>query len=227
MDCGIGIRDSNWVIWDWNGTLLDDLWLTLNVTNTLLRDRGIVHLNQTQYRAVFGFPLQRYYSRIGFDFGKDSFDDLANEWCPLYEKEKERCSLFPGVASLVSLLWLGGWNQVILSAYEDKKLKTFVSEYGIGKCFSEICGLDNDKGHGKIELGSDFAEKNLNKFNRNRAVYVGDTIHDAEVARAMKINCILISHGHQNRDRLESTGCDVVDCVEELSDKLRKWQEGN
>ena len=227
MDCGIGIRDSNWVIWDWNGTLLDDLWLTLNVTNTLLAERGIGHLNQTQYRAVFGFPLQRYYSRIGFDFGKDSFDDLANEWCPLYEKEKERCSLFPGVASLVSLLWLGGWNQVILSAYEDKKLKTFVSEYGIGSCFSEICGLDNDKGHGKIELGSDFAEKNLNKFNRNRAVYVGDTIHDADVARAMKINCILISHGHQNRDRLESTGCDVVDCVEELSDKLRKWQEGN
>ena len=89
MDCGIGIRDSNWVIWDWNGTLLDDLWLTLNVTNTLLAERGIGHLNQTQYRAVFGFPLQRYYSRIGFDFGKDSFDDLANEWCPLYERKRK------------------------------------------------------------------------------------------------------------------------------------------
>ena len=60
------------VLWDWNGTLLDDVALCVDALNRLLR---IYHYPQqyslAQYREIFGFPIEDYYIRAGFDFSKN------------------------------------------------------------------------------------------------------------------------------------------------------------
>jgi phosphoglycolate phosphatase len=225
MGFGSRVNRSRYVIWDWNGTLLNDMWLTLKVTNSLLADRGLSILDRGTYREVFGFPLVDYYRRIGLDLDQESFKELAREWNPLYETEREGCSLFSGIGNLVESLSLDGWGQCVVSAYEEKKLKELIGFHGICRFFSEIYGLDNDEGIGKVELGLKFVEKYCQKINLDTTIYVGDTVHDAEVARAMKIDCLLVSYGHQSRRRLEATGFDVVNNTEELFKKLQSWQK--
>ena len=56
------------IIWDWNGTLLNDTELSIKCINTLLKRRSLPLLSAEQYREVFGFPIREYYQRIGLDF---------------------------------------------------------------------------------------------------------------------------------------------------------------
>lgn len=57
------------ILWDWNGTLLDDVQLCVDALNRLLARYGYPQrYDRDQYRAIFGFPVQEYYARAGFDF---------------------------------------------------------------------------------------------------------------------------------------------------------------
>ena len=53
------------IIWDFNGTLLDDVRETLDATNALLARYGKPMLADADaYRRVFGFPVIDYYEKI-------------------------------------------------------------------------------------------------------------------------------------------------------------------
>lgn len=57
------------VLWDWNGTLLDDAALCCELLNTMLARHGYAPVGSMEaYRQVFCFPIETYYRRAGFDF---------------------------------------------------------------------------------------------------------------------------------------------------------------
>lgn len=63
------------VLWDWNGTLLNDLQLSIQALNRLLAENGYPQQFDTRaYRKIFGFPIQDYYRRAGFDFSRHPYD---------------------------------------------------------------------------------------------------------------------------------------------------------
>ena len=68
------------IAWDWNGTLMDDVWLSLHIINALLVRRGIATIDVERYREVFGFPLRDYCRRLGFDLERDPFEVLSDEF---------------------------------------------------------------------------------------------------------------------------------------------------
>lgn len=45
---------------------------------------------------------------------------------------------------------------------------------------------------------------------------VGDTVHDAAVARAVGIDCVLLPSGHSPRHKLLKTGARVIDDVRDV-----------
>ena len=105
------------VLWDWNGTLLDDVDLCVDALNRLLR---IYHYPQqyslTQYREIFGFPIEDYYIRAGFDFSKNSYKELADDYMQDYLARAGACPLAESAVPALSLLKGAGVQQVILSA---------------------------------------------------------------------------------------------------------------
>ena len=69
------------ILWDWNGTLLDDVDLCVDALNRLLAGFGYPQrYDHERYRAIFGFPIEEYYVRAGFDFTKHSFAELAEKY---------------------------------------------------------------------------------------------------------------------------------------------------
>ncbi len=79
------------VIWDWNGTLVDDAWLCVEIVNELLRHRGIAPTTPSEYSEVFGFPLRTYYQRVGFDLEREDFAATGNEFNILYSQRLRAC----------------------------------------------------------------------------------------------------------------------------------------
>ena len=85
------------ILWDWNGTLLDDVELCVDALNRLLEKHAYPQrYDRDQYRAIFGFPIEEYYVRAGFDFSRHSFAMLAEEYMDDYIPASAACPLAEG-----------------------------------------------------------------------------------------------------------------------------------
>ena len=76
------------VIWDFNGTVYNDVDACIRSANRLLTAHGLTPFSTvTEYRERFGFPIIDYYRRMGFDFDVTPYDELAVEWVDYYMEE--------------------------------------------------------------------------------------------------------------------------------------------
>lgn len=73
------------IIWDWNGTLLDDAWLSIKAINILLQRYKLPQINVSSYRDTFMFPVKQYYEKLGFNLLEPSFSQLSSEFIEEYK----------------------------------------------------------------------------------------------------------------------------------------------
>ena len=196
------------IIWDWNGTLLDDGWLFVDVMNTILKRRKMNTITLEKYREIFGFPVKNYYIKLGFDLEKEPFEESGMEFIRGYESRRYEAQLYPQVIPLLSELQTIGISHSILSAQHQTLLDDLTQYYNIHDYFIKIIGLDNHYAHSKVENGIRWV--NRLKLNPQEILLIGDTDHDFEVAETIGINCLLLSHGHHSPARLQKTGATVV-----------------
>ncbi|MDD2381116.1 MAG: HAD hydrolase-like protein [Mariniphaga sp.] len=206
------------IIWDWNGTLLDDLKLCLESINSLLNRRNLPLLNQHAYQQVFSFPVKDYYAAIGFDFSREDFSTPAQEFIDLYNSGVKECGLQSAAIDILSFFKKEGARQFILSAMQQDMLISTLKHNNILHFFEGIAGLNDHYATSKIDRGIELI--NAYRINRNNTWMLGDTIHDFEVSEALNIRCILIANGHQSHHRLTKTGAIVVD---DLNSLLKKY----
>ncbi len=208
--------DYKHVIWDWNGTLLNDRWLCLESINTLLGQRGKNPLSEKEYLAHFDFPVRDYYERAGFDFSKEDFKIPALQFIDLYEKKRKVCKLQTGALDVLQYFMKTGVSQSLLSASEEGVLKEMLNNFCLGMYFQIVTGLNNHYAASKLELGRKLLEKI--GLPPQQVLMVGDTCHDQEVAQALGIDIILYNKGHFPAYRLEKCGCKIISDLGELID---------
>jgi len=201
------------ILWDFNGTILNDVDTGIKSANALLSRRGLANLPDADYyRSVFGFPIIEYYRRLGFDLDNESFDDIAVEWVSEYLRNVKSAVLHIGVSEVLSEIKKLGISQILLSATESNMLNTQLSELGIAEMFDEILGTDNIKAHGKTDIGIEW----IGRARPFRAILIGDTDHDFHTACAMGIDCLLFSGGHQPKSALLDCGAEVIDDIRDV-----------
>ena len=206
------------IIWDWNGTLLDDAEICLDSINLMLKTRNLPQLSMEIYRSVFTFPVIDYYKEIGFDFTEEHWEPVAMEFITLYLKALPGCSLTPFAASILDAFKQKGYRQAIISAMQHESLLKSVSELGIYDYFDYIGGIGDHYGGGKIENALNyFASSGINPA---LATLIGDTLHDTEVAAELNCKCILVTTGHQSFSRLQKTGLPVIKNLSEIDSVL-------
>lgn len=202
------------IIWDWNGTLLNDINLSIDVINALLGARDLPLLTPSRYKEVFSFPVKDYYEEIGFDFRKEPFEIPAHEFIALYNAGVVNCGLHDSAIPVLEQFRSKGLNQLVLSAMEHQTLLSTLGQHRILPYFDEVSGLDNVYAVSKVENGKALIQRQ--GLSVDEICLVGDTIHDFEVAEALGCSCVLIADGHQSFDRLKTTGCPVLSNLSEL-----------
>lgn len=197
------------IIWDWNGTLLDDLDLSIKAVNVLLKERDLPILTLDRYKDIFGFPVINYYEKAGFDFSKEPFEIPARQYVKLYASGESDLKLFPDVVDTLSFFKDNNYRQIVLSAMKEDNLRKMISNAGISHFFDGIFGIKDNYAREKVSIGKQVVE-NLN-LNPEKCLMIGDTLHDAEVAEQCGFDCILFSGGHVAKQRLETTGFKIID----------------
>ncbi len=218
MSHSTDIRPYTHLVWDFNGTVLDDVRLGIDCVNAMLEKRGLATIPDVDaYHQVFGFPIDDYYRRLGFDFEREDYDTvLAPEWVALYLAGEPSCPMNPGVAETVAAVAARGIPQIMLSASELSQLRGQLGRLGLTEAFCEVLGLDNIHARSKAALALAWRSRNP----EGRPLFLGDTEHDAAVAQAIGADCVLYTGGHGSRDRLAACGVPLIDRIEDILNYL-------
>lgn len=187
------------VLWDFNGTILDDVEPCIRSINELLIKYGKKPLSSVaEYQAVFGFPIKDYYARIGFDFNEVSFEVLAVEWVELYNRYSTPLKACPNAAEALTYVRRAGVPQIILTASKTEMVYDQLDRLGLRGFFDGVIGLDNIHAAGKTDIALEWAKR----VRPVRPVLIGDTEHDAKTADAIGAGCLLVSCGHMPYEKL-------------------------
>lgn len=210
----INYKIKKTIIWDWNGTLLNDLEICIQCMNLLLKRRNLPILTIEKYRRIFTFPVKSYYRSAGFDFNKEPFETPAMEFIDLYHQTLSKAKLFSDVVNVLEYIAKKGISQSVLSAMEHESLVQSLKDNQILPFFEEVTGINNHYAHSKLEIGQKLIKKiNLSK---NQILVIGDSLHDLEVSDKLGIDCLLVSRGHQSKERLLAKTPEVVDDLKDV-----------
>lgn len=209
------MKKPSLILWDWNGTLLDDIDFSVDCLNQLLGEHDYPNnFDLTTYRAIFGFPIEDYYRRSGFDFEKHPFPILAKRYIEIFVPGSKACHTMPAARDALGAIHASGMKQVVLSASPTDLLTQQIAERDLTDFFDEILGLDDIYAKSKTARGTAWMAQS--GIDPATAVMIGDTDHDADVAAAMGVRCILCTNGHQNREILAATGAILIDSLAQL-----------
>lgn len=196
------------IFWDWNGTLLDDVTVCIESMNHLLRKRKMDEIDQDFYKSTFNFPVIDYYKKIGFDFQKEIFEELSVEFISEYNSRVHNSSLQDSALKVLSLMHAQGKKQIIISAMEQNMLDKLLKQFNIYHFFDHVVGLSDIYARGKVQLAKDFI-KNTG-IDTSQSTFVGDTLHDAEVAEEIGSEILLVSNGHHSKERMSVNGYKII-----------------
>ena len=210
------ITDYKNIIWDWNGTLLDDVQLCNDVINIQLVKRSLPAISLGTYREIFTFPVKDYYIKAGFDFKDESFEKIGKDFIDEYEIRKITCKLFPDTIRVLSKIKSMNIKQYLLSAYKYDTLEVLVEHFKLSGYFESINGLNHIYADGKIALGKKLMQEIRKQDENGKTLLIGDTVHDYEVASGIGADCFLISTGHQNETKLKTLNVPVLKDIKQV-----------
>lgn len=199
------------VIWDFNGTLVDDVQLVLNITNAILKDRQLPAVDAERYRQLFEFPVSSYYAKLGLPGEGAAFKAVADVFAKNFESGMHDCSLRRDAMPCLQALAGRGISSSLLSASRQASLMALAEQFELTGLMTEVCGIEDHYAHGKVESGRRWLS--ATGHSPDELVMVGDTAHDYEVATALGASCILVSYGHSSREKLARTGCPIADSL--------------
>ena len=206
----MGSARPRYVLWDWNGTLLDDTQAALDTLNVLLRRRGAPEITMAFYRDHFAFPVRPFYAAIGMAPDEEDWDALAREYHDTYAMQPKR--LNPQAIAALEAVRAAGVRQSILSALRQDLLDEITGRLGVADYMDCVYGVDNLDGASKLDRALEL----LSRLDGVDPVVIGDALHDKEVADALGVDCVLCGQGSHAAWRLAEvapTGATLLEAV--------------
>ena len=209
-------RPKPYILWDWNGTLLDDTEAALATLNEMITVRGGQPIGMEFYRDHFAFPVRPFYDKIGIvAHNEDEWNGIAHEYHEVYGRQPKK--LNPLAVTALEMAKEAGCRQSIVSALRQDLLEADMARNGVTKYFERICGSDNLDGASKLERARVLLRTLSDTVpSDTHFVLIGDALHDKEVADALGIDCILCAQGSHAAWRLRAvapTGDTIVDAL--------------
>ena len=205
------------IIWDWNGTILNDAPVAFEATNILLERYGYPTITLEYYRDNVVTPILNFYSKI-FDLNRNDMEILDDEWGVLYNHLSDKIKLHSDIEEMLSAFANNNLNQIILSAFKTNEITKYARKFSVENYFDDILGTQNIVMESKTIRGRRYMQKH--GFAPKQTLYIGDTVHDYNTARDLGVDCILFSGGQQSPKLLKQCGVPVYDSFADITKRL-------
>ncbi|WP_229067960.1 HAD family hydrolase [Actinoplanes sp. DH11] len=198
------------LVWDWNGTLLDDLHLVVSSTNEAFASVGARRVAADEHRRAFRRPVAEFYAEmLGRAVDAEEFGRLDRIFHDAYRLGLTDISLAADAMAAIKS-WPG--TQSLLSMWFHSELVPAVETYGLAGIFARIDGL-------RTEVGGDLKAGHLARHleglgvDGSQVVLIGDSLDDAYAAEAVGGRAVLYTGGFTDPDRLRTSGYPVADTL--------------
>ena len=188
------------LVWDWNGTLLDDVDACVAALNRLLSRRALPAVDRGFFRRRFAFPARTFYAEIGIDVAHEDWDALAREYHDAYRAQTLRLNALARDA--LEAARRGGFRQAVLSALRSDYLAEDLRRFGLEGYFDAVSGSDNLDGASKTANAAQLAAS----LAGEDVVVIGDSLHDREAADVMGARFVAFGGGSHAPERLRGSG---------------------
>ena len=209
------------VIWDWNGTLLNDFPAVFAATNYAFGSLGLPEVTEHQYRASFHRPVRSFYHRlIGRDISDAEWHHLDKTFHEAYARFLPDCELATGAEHALQLVLRLGLSQSLLSMYTHDALMGLIDDFNLAQYFGRVDGLRDPGASGGAK--APYLEAHLQNLGvaPREAVMVGDALDDASAASVADCSCILFAGGWHHPQDLLAAGVPVVEMLPEIARHL-------
>jgi len=213
-----GIRH---IIWDWNGTLLDDTWLTVHAASAVLEAYGRPRtLTVDLWREIATRPLIDTYVRLlDMEIDTEQWVSLAGVWLDAYRSRFPEVGLNPMAQLALDEAAAAGMTQSIVSLNTQAELSREVEALGIAGLFTHVSGSRESHGPDRspksTEVLSQLADLGVDP---RQALMIGDMVDDAREATEAGVRVLLVPTGDTSQERLLASGYPVADS---LTDAVR------
>lgn len=195
------------LVWDWNGTLLDDLALVVAATNASFASIGGPVVTVEEHRRDFRRPIIDYYAHVlGRPVSEAEFVALDRVFHDAYREGLLACAL-----AADALDAMGAWphSQSLLSMWFHHELVPEITRRGLHDRLSRVDGLRATiGGFRKAEYLAGHLE--ALSLNGSDCVLIGDSVDDAHAAEAVGAACVLFAGGFTAPELLVETGLPVA-----------------
>lgn len=202
----------NHIIWDWNGTLLNDNRAIIDAMNVLLRENRLAEIDLDWVLTHSCYPVINLYKKLGFDLSGDNFPKLSAFFFREYSILSKESPLHDGVIETLESFGNSFLKQTILSAHPEVYLYEDIKIKNIHHHFENIIGSKDQVGYGKAEYGKRWFDEN-DQIIPSKTLLIGDSDHDYEVANHLGVDCILIPNGVMHKSRLTHLGCPIFNSI--------------
>lgn len=205
------------VVWDWNGTIIDDVHTALKAVNDMLLKRNMSPITLAQYHSYIDTPIYKFYENI-FDLSVVTMDMITKEFDSGYEKYLKENPINDGAFEIMQMIKDNACKQIIVSSSNDDLVNDKSRRFGVAQYMDFVSGSGNSFVGSKVERAKSVIGNVTNDYKS--VIVIGDTLHDFELSQELGSECVLISTGHQSRSDLLRTGKPVIDSLYQLKEYL-------
>ena len=206
------------VIWDMNGTLIDDVAVAVKAVNDGFLKVGIKPTRLSEYRENMDMPIYKYYEKHA-NLEKIPMSYFSKEYLDGYERYAHLIKEGENALFTVKELFKRGVFQYIVSSFEQERLLRLAEKFGFAPYMNGICGAKDASCSGKTERGAELLRER--GVSPKKTLVVGDMTHDFEMASFMGAECLLYSKGHQSEKALRLCPCPLTDDLREVLSYLK------
>lgn len=205
------------LVWDWNGTLLDDHQLVVDALNGVLVAAGIAPVDLATYQSAYTRPLDVFYARLfGRPIAAEEWPEIDARYHATYRAGLADAGLHPEALPALRTAAAQGMSQSLLSMYPHDDLLPLVDRFDLTPHFLRVDGLRGGGGGRKAPHLTAHLDVLVasGQVQRGEVVVIGDALDDAHAAAELAVDCVLYDGGSHPRAALESLGVPVVDGLE-------------
>ena len=207
------------VVWDWNGTLLDDLPLVVESVNVLMAERGLGAITAHDYTTNYTRPVRVFYERLfGRGIDEREWAHVDRVFHDAYDAAvADHARLMAGAREALAAVDGSTCTQSLLSMYRHEQLVPLLDRFALTGHFEVVQGLTGPGGGRKLpHLEAHLDEMiHLHGDDPSRVLVIGDALDDADAARHLGAPAVLLASGSHPREELEQAGVPVVDTLAE------------
>ncbi|MCJ7724896.1 MAG: haloacid dehalogenase-like hydrolase [Acidimicrobiia bacterium] len=198
------------IVWDWNGTLFDDLDIVVESVNASLARFGEGPIDAALYQAHYRRPVPMFYeSLLSRTIDGEMWQTIDRVFHETYHDRLDRAALAPDAVAAMDAVAVAGGTQSILSMWWHEQLVPAAERFGLLDRMLVVEGHQGTPGETKAAHLIRHLESVAEHHPAMRSlpvVAIGDITDDAVAADAAGVDCVLYDSGSQPKEVLTATG---------------------